>query len=109
MDSSRRHPHLDLARERIAFDPGISDIVGRMARPRVLWFAGWEEFGSRFERSAWMGNVRWAVSEDAIVGPNGFHAHVAPRPTVAPSRSARPAASRPSWCDTGRPQPRRTV
>ena len=88
---------LDLASgERIAFDPGISDItsVGWLD-PEVLWFAGWEEFGSRFGTIGMDGNVRWAVSEDAIVGPNSFHARIAPMPDGGGAIAIREAVRQP--------------
>ncbi|HEY7659368.1 MAG TPA: S9 family peptidase [Actinomycetota bacterium] len=67
--------------ERLPFEPGISDItsVGWLD-PETLWFAGWEGFGSRFGTIGLNGDVRWAVADDAIVGPNSFHARIEPAP-----------------------------
>ncbi len=64
-----------------AFEPGISDItsVGWLG-PDVLWFAGWDRFGSRFGAIGLDGDVRWTVGEDAIIGPTSFHARIAPTP-----------------------------
>jgi len=67
--------------ERIAFDPGLSDIssIGWMD-PVTLWFAGWHRFGSRFGTLGLDGDVRWAATDDAIVGTSSFHARVEPIP-----------------------------
>ena len=67
--------------ERIAFDPGLSDVssIGWMD-PLTLWFAGWHRFGSRFGTLGLDGDVRWAATDDAIVGTSSFHARVEPIP-----------------------------
>ena len=67
--------------ERIAFDPGLSDIssIGWMD-PVTLWFAGWHRFGSRFGTVGLDGDVRWAATDDAIIGTSSFHARVEPIP-----------------------------
>lgn len=70
----------DLARgEPMPFDPGISDLTSiGWIDPETLWFAGWDGFGSHYGTLGLDGRVRWAATEDAIVGPNSFHARVQP-------------------------------
>ncbi|HZB01080.1 MAG TPA: S9 family peptidase, partial [Actinomycetota bacterium] len=64
------------------FDSDLSDLssIGWLDTER-LWFAGWEGFGSRFGVVGAAGKVEWASTDDAIVGPNSFHARVAPIPS----------------------------
>ena len=56
-----------------AFDPGISDVtsVGWL-EPNVVWFAGWDGFGSRFGAIGLDGDVRWAVVEERDRGTEQF-------------------------------------
>lgn len=67
--------------ERQPFDSELSDLssIGWLDAER-LWFAGWKGFGSRFGVVGATGDVKWASTDDAIVGPNSFHASVAPIP-----------------------------
>lgn len=67
--------------EQAPFDPELSDIssIGWLDA-ETLWFAGWHEMGSRFGAAGLDGGVRWDVTEDAIVGPNSFHARITPVP-----------------------------
>jgi dipeptidyl aminopeptidase/acylaminoacyl peptidase len=65
----------------VAFDADPSDVssIGWLDE-RTLWFAGWRELGSRFGAIGLDGDVRWSADDDAIVGPNSFHARVLPVP-----------------------------
>jgi len=67
--------------ERLALDPDLSDVssIGWLDE-QSLWFAGWDGFGSRFGVVGIDGEIRWSVSDEAIVGPNSFHARVEPIP-----------------------------
>lgn len=67
--------------KRLAFDPDLSDVssIGWLDE-QSLWFAGWDGFGSRFGVVGTDGEIRWSVTDDAIVGPNSFHARVEPIP-----------------------------
>jgi dipeptidyl aminopeptidase/acylaminoacyl peptidase len=67
--------------ERLPFDAGLSDVssVGWLDADS-LWFAGWDGLGTRFGTVGRDGHVRWAATDDAIVGPNSFHARIAPTP-----------------------------
>lgn len=67
--------------ERIGFEPDLSDItsVGWLD-PETLWFAGWHELGSRSGAVGVDGGVRWSATDDAVVGPNSFHARIQPIP-----------------------------
>jgi dipeptidyl aminopeptidase/acylaminoacyl peptidase len=70
--------------DRLAFDPGLSDLSSLgWLDPQTLWFAGWDGFGTRFGTVGLDGDVRWVTSDDAIVGPNSFHARIAPAPDGA--------------------------
>lgn len=95
---------------RLAFNPGLSDItsVGWLDA-ETLWFAGWGGMGSRFGTFGLDGEVRWAAGEDAIVGPNSFHARIQPLPDAGgmvaireaprqpPEVWRRPAGAQGSW------------
>jgi dipeptidyl aminopeptidase/acylaminoacyl peptidase len=67
--------------ERLRSDLGLTDIssIGWLDAD-TLWFAGWDGFGSRFGAVDLDGEVRWTKAEDAIVGPNSFHARLEPIP-----------------------------
>lgn len=70
--------------ERLPFDPGLSDVTAiGWLDDETLWFAAWEEFGTRFGVVGVDGAVRWTAADDAVVGPNSFHARVEPRPDGA--------------------------
>jgi dipeptidyl aminopeptidase/acylaminoacyl peptidase len=64
---------------RLPFDAELSDVssIGWLDE-HTLWFAGWHGFGSRFGTVDLDGAVRWAVDDDAILGPTSFHARVLP-------------------------------
>lgn len=70
-----------VAGERLPFDLGLSDVsaIGWLD-PETLWFAGWDGFGSRFGAVGLDGDVRWATTDEAIIGPTSFHARVEPLP-----------------------------
>ncbi len=82
--------------DRLPFDPGISDIssIGWLD-PDTLWFAGWDGFGSRFGTIGLEGDVHWTVTEDAIVGPNSFHARIEPVPDRGGFVAIRESVGRP--------------
>ncbi len=67
--------------ERLPFEPALSDVssIGWLDG-ESLWFAGWDGFGSRFGVVGTDGDIRWETSDEAIVGPNSFHARVEPVP-----------------------------
>ena len=67
---------------RLTFDTDLSDVtsVGWLD-PETLWFAGWQEMGSRFGVFGVDGAVRWTSEEESIVGPNSFHARIDPIPS----------------------------
>jgi dipeptidyl aminopeptidase/acylaminoacyl peptidase len=67
--------------DRIGHDVNLSDVssVGWLDDER-LWFAGWRGFGSRFGIVVRDGEVRWSFEDDAVIGPNSFHARVEPTP-----------------------------
>jgi dipeptidyl aminopeptidase/acylaminoacyl peptidase len=68
--------------ERQEFESGLSDLssIGWLDADR-LWFAGWEGFGSRIGVVDAAGEVEWVATDDAIVGPNSFHARITPIPS----------------------------
>jgi dipeptidyl aminopeptidase/acylaminoacyl peptidase len=96
--------------ERLQIDESLSDIssIGWLD-PQTLWFAGWDGFGSRFGTLAADGTVRWATTDDSIVGPNSFHARIEPIPERTgfigireslrqpPEVHRRPAAAEAPW------------
>jgi dipeptidyl aminopeptidase/acylaminoacyl peptidase len=63
--------------ERLPFETDLSDVssIGWLDAD-TLWFAGWQELGSRFGSVGVDGGVRWVATDDAIVGPNSFHARI---------------------------------
>ncbi|MCI0633640.1 MAG: S9 family peptidase [Actinobacteria bacterium] len=65
--------------ERLPFESDLSDVtsVGWLD-PETMWFAGWHEMGSRFGAVGVDGGIRWTSTEDAIIGPNSFHARIEP-------------------------------
>lgn len=87
----------DLASGRpLPFDPGLSDVTSiGWLDAETLWFAGWHELGSRFGAVGLDGRVRWISTDDAIVGPNSFHARVEPIPGGGGFVAIREALRRP--------------
>jgi len=65
--------------ERLPVDTGLSDLssVGWIDQ-ETLWFAGWDRMGSRLGTVTVRGDVRWSMSDEAIVGPSSFHARIEP-------------------------------
>jgi dipeptidyl aminopeptidase/acylaminoacyl peptidase len=65
--------------ERLRFEADLSDVssIGWLD-DHTLWFAGWQAFGSRFGTVGVDGGVRWAVDDDAVLGPTSFHGRVTP-------------------------------
>lgn len=61
--------------------PSLSDVssVGWIDS-ETMWFAGWNEMGSRFGVIGVDGDIQWDSKEDAVVGPSSFHARIHPLP-----------------------------